>query len=448
MVAAITRLPQGAVGSLRAEVAQALGLGPPDALGRTELDAVEAECLRRLELCQRWRWDHDAAVAAGGPDEPGAPLGLRAAGPVARPPPPARSGRCLAALDGRFVAPGPSGAPSRGMAHVLPTGRNFYALDPRAVPSRLAWDVGRRLADRLSNATWPRRAGYPTRWGWSCGGRAAMRTGGDDIAEALALLGVRPRWAEGSGRVEGVELIPSARARPAPGGRHRCGSRGSSATPSPTCSTCSTRRSRLAATAPDEGGDEPGGPGRPRRAPGLRAQAGRLRFGHPGPLGIGRLAGRRRPGRGLRGLGGLGLRGRGRAPARPPTRSRSDWPRIEVAVKNQDNREHDIFDSDDYLQDHGGMVAAVRALSGRQPKALFGDSANPARPRVRSLAEEAARVVRTPGAQPEVAGGHGAARLQGGLRDGGDRRLPVRLRRHRGGARGLDVRAGDRDLRR
>jgi cobaltochelatase CobN len=68
---------------------------------------------------------------------------------------------------------------------------------------------------------------------------------------------------------------------------------------------------------------------------------------------------------------------------------------IEIAVKNQDNREHDIFDSDDYLQDHGGMVATIRALTGSQPKAWFGDSADPARPRVRSLAEEAARVVRT-----------------------------------------------------
>jgi cobaltochelatase CobN len=68
---------------------------------------------------------------------------------------------------------------------------------------------------------------------------------------------------------------------------------------------------------------------------------------------------------------------------------------IEVAVKNQDNREHDIFDSDDYLQDHGGMVAAIRSITGRQPKAWFGDSADPSRPVVRSLAEEAARVVRS-----------------------------------------------------
>jgi cobaltochelatase CobN len=74
---------------------------------------------------------------------------------------------------------------------------------------------------------------------------------------------------------------------------------------------------------------------------------------------------------------------------------RRRFARIEVAVKNQDNREHDIFDSDDYLQDHGGMIATVRALSGRSPKAVFGDSSDPARPRVRDLSEEAARVVRT-----------------------------------------------------
>ena len=68
---------------------------------------------------------------------------------------------------------------------------------------------------------------------------------------------------------------------------------------------------------------------------------------------------------------------------------------IDVAVKNQDNREHDILDSDAYLQEHGGMVATIRSLTGRDPKAWFGDSADPNRPVVRSLAEEAARVVRT-----------------------------------------------------
>ena len=78
-----------------------------------------------------------------------------------------------------------------------------------------------------------------------------------------------------------------------------------------------------------------------------------------------------------------------------PEAMRRRFAAIDVAVKNQDNREHDIFDSDDYLQDHGGMVAAVRALPGRAPKAWFGDSANPDAPQVRALAEEAARVVRS-----------------------------------------------------
>jgi cobaltochelatase CobN len=87
--------------------------------------------------------------------------------------------------------------------------------------------------------------------------------------------------------------------------------------------------------------------------------------------------------------------GRDRAGEPAPEAMRRRFAAIEVAVKNQDNREHDIFDSDDYLQDHGGMVAAVRALSGREPRAWFGDSSDPAAPRVRALAEEAARVVRS-----------------------------------------------------
>jgi cobaltochelatase CobN len=87
--------------------------------------------------------------------------------------------------------------------------------------------------------------------------------------------------------------------------------------------------------------------------------------------------------------------GRGVLGAPAPEAMRRRFAAIDVAVKNQDNREHDIFDSDDYLQDHGGMVAAVRALTGRAPRAWFGDSADPEHPQVRALSEEAARVVRS-----------------------------------------------------
>src|SRR5205807_7358238 len=112
-------------------------------------------------------------------------------------------------LDGGYVPAGPSGAPTRGMAHVLPTGRNFWSVDPKALPTPLAWAVGRRLADALIERATADQGVAPQTVGLVVWGTSAMRTGGDDVAEALALLGVRPVWAEESGRVTGVELIPS-----------------------------------------------------------------------------------------------------------------------------------------------------------------------------------------------------------------------------------------------
>ncbi len=112
------------------------------------------------------------------------------------------------ALDGGYVAAGPSGSPTRGLVNVLPTGRNFYSVDPKAIPSRNAWDVGRALADSLlarhreDTGTWPALVGL-TVWGTS-----AMRTQGDDIAEVLALIGSRPVWDDASRRVSGFEIVP------------------------------------------------------------------------------------------------------------------------------------------------------------------------------------------------------------------------------------------------
>ncbi|MDR3373838.1 MAG: cobaltochelatase subunit CobN, partial [Ancalomicrobiaceae bacterium] len=121
-----------------------------------------------------------------------------------------RSG-LLAALDGRFVPPGPAGAPSRGRLDVLPTGRNLHAIDPRAVPSPTAAEIGRRAALEVmrrhaqDHGDWP-RAIVIDLWG-----SATMRTGGDDLAEALALMGVRPAWERATGRVIGFEILPEAR---------------------------------------------------------------------------------------------------------------------------------------------------------------------------------------------------------------------------------------------
>jgi cobaltochelatase CobN len=207
-----------------------------------------------------------------------------------------------------------------------------------------------------------------------------MRTGGDDVAEALALLGVRPVWAAESGRVTGVERIPDEElGRPRVDVVLRISGFFRDAFP---------HLIALLDEAVSLAGFDDGDP--------------RIFGSKPGAYGSGILPLlESRDWRGDEDLAEVytawsgysyGRRGMG-VPAAEAMRRR--FARIEVAVKNQDNREHDIFDSDDYLQDHGGMIATIRVLSGREPKAFFGDSANPAAPRVRSLQEEAARVVRT-----------------------------------------------------
>jgi cobaltochelatase CobN len=117
----------------------------------------------------------------------------------------------IAGLDGRFVRPGPAGAPTRGRADVLPTGRNLTTLDPRAIPTRAAYAIGARAADALVQRYLQDHGDYPKRIVLDLWGSATMRTGGDDLAHALALLGVRPVWDDGSNRVSGFEILPPAR---------------------------------------------------------------------------------------------------------------------------------------------------------------------------------------------------------------------------------------------
>ncbi len=370
LLAALTRLPQGGAPSLREGVAERLQVSLGEGATRAEVDAVEAECRQLL----------------AGSREPGSATEARALEWVdtcLRPALDATGSELtavLAALAGRWVPPGPSGAPTRGMAHVLPTGRNFYSVDPKALPSRLAWEVGQGLAHGLLARYLRDEGRYPTSVGLVVWGTAAMRTGGDDVAEALALLGVRPVWQVESGRVTGVELISDDElGRPRVDVVLRISGFFRDAFPH-----LIDLLDQAVTLAGFDDGDA------------------RIFGAKPGAYGSGILPLlESRDWRSDEDLAAVytawsgysyGRAGMG-VPAAESMRRR--FSTIEIAVKNQDNREHDIFDSDDYLQDHGGMVATVRALSGRAPLAAFGDSADPARPRVRSLAEEAARVVRT-----------------------------------------------------
>ena len=380
MVLAITRQPQGAVPSLRATVAARLGVDlDAEVADRGGTDAVEAECRRLVAALAADDWNVSAQEA----DPTLRYVGNRLVPALRRTPD--ELGSILASLDGRFVAPGPSGAPTRGMAHVLPTGRNFYSVDPGSLPSPLAWEVGKALADRLIERHEREEGRPPTSVGLVVWGTAAMRTGGDDVAEALALLGVAPLWEE-SGRVRGLRLIPDAEL-----GRPRVDVvlrvSGFFRDAFPHLVALLDEAVEMAGFSADGDprifGARPGGYGS-GILPLLESRSWRSDEDLAEVyVAWGGWAYGRDP-------GGTGITGRA-----APDALRRRFAAIEVAVKNQDNREHDIFDSDDYLSDHGGMVATIRSLTGHQPKAWFGDSADPARPRVRSLQEEAARVVRT-----------------------------------------------------
>ena len=389
LVLAITRLPQGGVPSLRSAVADEIGVTldePPAKRRRADVDQLEAACRRRVEALASGGWRVDASV---GPTERWICETLV---PALRRTP-EEIGNVVAALDGRYVHPGPSGAPSRGGAHVLPTGRNFYSVDPKGVPSPLAWDVGRRLADALLERHVAETGTTPRTVGLVLWGTAAMRTGGDDAAQALALLGVRPRWEPESGRVIGLEAIPIGElGRPRVDVTLRISGFFRDAFP------------HLIALLDDAVGLVAGLDEAPEENPVRAAGGGDARIWGPPPGGYGsgilpvleRGSWRSDADLAEVYLAWSGFAyGRERFGEPAPEGLRRRLAAVEVAVKNQDNREHDIFDSDDYLQDHGGMVAAVRALSGRVPRAWFGDTADPATPSVRTLAEEAAHVVRS-----------------------------------------------------
>ncbi len=395
LVLAMTRVPGQGVPSLRETVASDLGVDL--SAGRREgTDRVEAECRRRLSRLQERGWRLDSETDGDPIPSHGDPT---LAWVCKRLIPALRSttqelSAVLASLSGRYVPAGPSGAPTRGMAHVLPTGRNFFSLDPRAVPSQPAWEVGSGLANALLDRHLSEEGRYPESVGLVVWGTSAMRTAGDDVALALALMGVRPRWREESGRVEGVEVVPLREL-----GRPRV---------DVTIRVSGFFRDAFPHVIDllDDAVGQVSSLDEPTAMNFVRAHGGqdpRVFGPKPGAYGSGILtvleSGEWESGGDLAAVylaWGAWSYGRGAMGVADPDAMRRRFASIDVAVKNQDNREHDIFDSDDYLQDHGGMVATMRSLRpDSSAKAWFGDSSDPARPRVRSLAEEAARVVRT-----------------------------------------------------
>ena len=383
---------------------QALGLAEDGTDDRGSVDRAEIAARELLTALQAAGWDPDAVRRLT--DSPDVADVLRFAATEVVPRLAGTASeidQILKALDGRFIAAGPSGSPLRGLVNVLPTGRNFYSVDPKAVPSRLAWEAGVALADslltryRTDNGRWPQSVGLSV-WGTS-----AMRTAGDDIAEVLALLGVRPVWDDASRRVVGLTPIPlSELGRPRIDVTVRIS--GFFRDAFPHVVTMLDDAVRLVAELEESDDDNyvRAHVGADLRQHGDQRRATTRIFGSkPGTYGAGLLqlidSRNWRDDADLAQVytawGGFAY-GRDLDGREAIDDMNRQYRRIAVAAKNTDTREHDIADSDDYFQYHGGMVATVRALTGQAPAAYIGDNTRPDAIRTRSLSEETTRVFR------------------------------------------------------
>ncbi len=339
----------------------------------------------------------------------------------------------LRGLDGRHIPSGASGAPTRGRPDVLPTGRNFYSVDIRAIPTETAWRVGRVAAETLIERYTQENGEYPKTLGLSVWGTSTMRTGGDDLAEALALIGVQPVWDGPSRRVVDFEILPvSVLGRPRVDVTLRISGffrdaffnlidLFDSAVKAVADLDESPENNPLAAQVKEEilywestGLSQEEAQGRSQF---------RVFGSKPGAYGAG-----------LQGIieaqnwtddsdlakayinwssyaytssSSSNLQGdvagvkQSEWGCSAPEAFEKRLGQMQIVLQNQDNREHDILDSDDYYQFQGGMTAAIRNLQGKNPETYFGDNSIPENPKVRQLREEIARVYRSRAVNPK-----------------------------------------------
>ncbi|SDH71723.1 cobaltochelatase subunit CobN [Pseudomonas panipatensis] len=327
-------------------------------------------------------------------------------------------GQLLAGLSGRFVPAGPSGAPSRGRLDVLPTGRNFFTVDVRNLPTPTAWRLGFQSASRLLERHLQDHGDHLRQLGLSVWGTATMRTGGDDIAQALALLGVRPVWQAGSQRVEDFEILPlslldrprvditlrvSGFFRDAFANLIRLFDAAVQAVAAldepddlnPLAARVRTDRERLQGEGLD--------------ADSARRQAGWRIFGaQPGAYGAGVqgvIEARHWENRADLATAYLNWGGYAYGASDDGTPARERFAQrlagLQAVLQNQDNREHDLLDANDYYQFQGGMLAAAEVLRGARLASYHGDHSQPDNPRIRTLKEELGRVVRARAVNPK-----------------------------------------------
>ena len=320
----------------------------------------------------------------------------------------------LRALGGQFVPPGPAGAPARGRLDVLPTGRNLYAIDPRSAPTRNAWEIGRRAAEEICKRYAQDHGEWPKRIVLDLWGSATMRTGGDDLAQAFALIGCRPTWDAASTRVNGFEVLPLAML-----GRSRVDVTlrisGLFRDVFPSQIALFAAAVRAVAALEESAEDNP--------FAGLQGAA-RIFGAAPGSYGVG--------------LGARIARGEwadrselaetylaatshaydGEGEAREATAEfRTRVAGAEAFVHVQDLAGQDALDADAFAEHEGGFAAAA-AETGANPALYHLDSTIPGAPKIRTLGQEIARSLRGRAANPRWLQGPDAPRPS---RRGGNR---------------------------
>lgn len=318
----------------------------------------------------------------------------------------------LSACGGGFVPAGPSGPPTRGMADILPTGRNFYSVDPRAIPSRAAWRVGAALGDALLARYLKDEGKYPESVAFVLWATDTMKTKGDDIAEILYLMGVRPVWAEGSGRVVGLEVMsleelkrPRIDVMVRISGMFRDAFLNLAHLFDEAVSLVADLkepqvnnfvRKHVSAEVQE------------KVAQGASAEQARETacyrvFGdQPGAYGCGiSKAIDSKNWKTQQDLAdvyvtwGCYAYSRKTFGSAVPEQFKRRLSQVNVTAKNDDSRENDILIADDWYDFHGGLITAVKAFSGQSPKSYCGDSSDPDRVKVRSTTEETCHVFRS-----------------------------------------------------
>ncbi|HVW57523.1 MAG TPA: cobaltochelatase subunit CobN [Rhizobiaceae bacterium] len=313
----------------------------------------------------------------------------------------------LAALDGRHVAPGPAGAPARGRTDVLPTGRNLFAVDPRTMPTPTAFALGKAASEEVlrryaqDHGEWPRSLVIDL-WG-----SASLRTGGEEIAQGLALMGCRPEWDPATGRVTGIEVLPPAiLGRPRVDVTWRIS--GLFRDMFPTQIALMDVAVRAVARRDEEGDDNPlalataGGTAPPRI---FGSSPGTYGTGIEEMLASGHWQEREEIGGAY--LDGVshaygGAEGEGASAAAGSFAERVR--EADILVHSGDDLGRDLLEGSADVAFIGGFSAALSALGGKADLVVL-DTTDPDKPKARSLAEAVTRIVRARAVNPRFIAG-------------------------------------------